>query len=1547
MHRSRTALFAFLFVSITAGVAGAAWVDRGSPAPLEPRIEASGPSSSVILDVEVPGFDLATRDVEGVPHVAVALPGHVWHADSGLPELPFIARSIAIPGRGVPSVRVLDSEWSELAVAPVIPSRGHIPRDVDPSTVPYRHGAFYDQGGVYPRVPTELGEPFVVRDLRGVAVRINAFRYDADRGVLLALRRMRLEVVTTGSGGINAKSAAAGRIDPEFDRIYRHLFANYGAGKYAAFGTDGPMLAVVVDALQGAVAPFVAWKQQKGIPVEVITTSSVGGSVSGIQTAISARYGSPEGLTYVVLVGDIAQVPTHTGTAEGNGSDATYTMIDGSDFYADLFVSRISATNPTELETQINKFIRYERDPDTGAAADWYRKGAGLASNEGSPSDAQRADWVRNDLLGYGFTHVDQIYQPTGTTAQIAGAVNAGRSVMYYIGHGSGTSWSNPHFGNNDVLALANGWRQPWIIDVSCSNGTTSLNPCMAEAFLRAGTPTQPHGAVGTFSSWGTCDWVPPTVMMDEAVDLFVAETTSTLGALYFYGAMRALDQYPGFGGAGHALVEQYQIFGDCSLVVRSDEPTVLAPTHLPMVHLGTDVFEVDGLPAGARACLWRDGAILGVADADGDGLASLVLDPPVLVAGDATLTVSGFNTTTYQVVLPAQNAASVVIVPAAIDAGTPTDVTVTVYGPDEVTPLAGIEVWAQGPGYATVPVVTDGGGVAVLGLDYPYGPSLGIFGRDPAETYLLFETEIAVDALPLTAPDLYVSTTYGMSDQFGANLPGTLHAAVSEPGHTLFAILPDGTELSTTDTALEVTPGEPGQVTGVIAVSGHDVHSEAFDVVEVFGTLAGTVADAFGAPLAGVEVLVLQPDTGGLVAGATTTVAGLFELMDPLPVDDYTVVVDLYGYLHYASPIFLDLGANNHDIVLETAPPGDLSGVVTETGTGAPLEATLRVYRGDNGELVSETTCDPADGSYSIADLTYFTYDVRASAYRHAPVTVSMHVDAPSVVRDFVLAPTEGNILIVDADVEPVLLSSSALSASPSRTAADISSDLVGLGYTVVVEGPYATDTETWWDHDLVLVSAADNTDDLGDAAFRTALVDYVEAGGHLLIEGGEIAKNHVDEFPFGSVVLLSRSWAGDGGGDVIVSDPGHKVMSVPNTIEGPIAVANAEIGDADRVNALNNAQLAGAWSSYSANGSVVCYDPTPSPAGGQLVYFSFDYGALDAVEGLKLLHNAVVWLLAVELPGTASIGGRVTLLGSDDHSGVTVELLPDGPSQLTDASGQFAFTGLYEGDHTVHASHDGWSTGSVDAVLEDGESLTDVVLALSPVTETEICRSPDLAIPANAFAGVSDTISVDLDGGEIVNSLAVFVDIAHSYKGDLVVELTSPDGVSERLHYHGGSLFDDIYGWYPSDLTPVGDLGAFAGAGLDGDWELHVVDDANGGTGTLNQWCLRFDHYGGTTAVGDATARFTLGQNHPNPFNPSTTIAFAVPRAGHVSLRVYDLAGRLVGTLVDGELPAGAHAAAWDGRNTAGRRVASGTYHYRLIADGHEETRRMVLIK
>ena len=98
---------------------------------------------------------------------------------------------------------------------------------------------------------------------------------------------------------------------------------------------------------------------------------------------------------------------------------------------------------------------------------------------------------------------------------------------------------------------------------------------------------------------------------------------------------------------------------------------------------------------------------------------------------------------------------------------------------------------------------------------------------------------------------------------------------------------------------------------------------------------------------------------------------------------------------------------------------------------------------------------------------------------------------------------------------------------------------------------------------------------------------------------------------------------------------------------------------------------------------------------------------------------------------------------------------------------------------------------------------------------------------------------------------------------------------------------------------------------------------------------------------AVSVAAVRLVLAQNRPNPFNPATEVDFVLDRDAAVSLRVYDLAGRLVRTLVDEVRSAGPHTASWDGRSDAGRSAASGTYVYRLDAGSSVLMKRMTLLR
>ncbi len=117
----------------------------------------------------------------------------------------------------------------------------------------------------------------------------------------------------------------------------------------------------------------------------------------------------------------------------------------------------------------------------------------------------------------------------------------------------------------------------------------------------------------------------------------------------------------------------------------------------------------------------------------------------------------------------------------------------------------------------------------------------------------------------------------------------------------------------------------------------------------------------------------------------------------------------------------------------------------------------------------------------------------------------------------------------------------------------------------------------------------------------------------------------------------------------------------------------------------------------------------------------------------------------------------------------------------------------------------------------------------------------------------------------------------------------------------------------------------------------------------GTEVAWSFRIE---GATEVagldpGNTPGGFALHQNYPNPFNAETRILFSLTQAGPVSLRIFDVTGRLVRTLAEADLTAGEHHAAWNGNDDHGRALASGVYFCRLEAAGSDETRKMVLIK
>ncbi len=187
-----------------------------------------------------------------------------------------------------------------------------------------------------------------------------------------------------------------------------------------------------------------------------------------------------------------------------------------------------------------------------------------------------------------------------------------------------------------------------------------------------------------------------------------------------------------------------------------------------------------------------------------------------------------------------------------------------------------------------------------------------------------------------------------------------------------------------------------------------------------------------------------------------------------------------------------------------------------------------------------------------------------------------------------------------------------------------------------------------------------------------------------------------------------------------------------------------------------------------------------------------------------------------------------------------------------------------------------------------------------------------------------------------------------------------------STDLEFVSARLSDDM----SSPLAPVFFWHASDGSSVQIDLAVLGTDVTVGGSGEVavmtfralgDEYALAFDSArirnvdngelaaaleGCESRPGNPTA-FRLVQNSPNPFNPVTKVAYDVPREAAVAIRIYDVTGRLVRTLVDGAVEPGRHAAVWDGTNDAGERVASGVYLCTMEAGEFRGSRKMLLLK
>ena len=565
----------------------------------------------------------------------------------GEPSLPRFCRSIIIPDDAQMEINVLKSEYVDFYNMPVAPSKGAIPRTILPEDVPYTFGDVYSTHEWYPGLVAQIRAPHILRDYRGTVIELNAFQYNPGTQTLRVYTSVTVEVVNVGPGEINVleTNKRADIIVPDFEQIYERRFINYEqtSVKYTPVSEFGDILVITYDAFAADMQPYVDWKMQKGIKTTMVNLSSIGNVATSIKAFIQAMYDSTN-LAFVLLVGDGPQLTTFT--SGGGGADPMYATVAGGDSYPDIFVGRLSAENVSQVQTQVERTITYELNPPAG---DWFHMGTGIASS-GGPGHNGEYDWehmdlIRDDLLAYTYALVDQIYDPGASASAVTAALNEGRSIANYCGHGSTTSWSTTGFSNSHVNALVNDNMLPFIHSVACVNGQFRSYTCFGEAWLRATHNAVPTGGIGAYMSSINQDWDPPMWSQDEFTDLLVADQLNSYGGLCFNGSCYMIDVE---GSVGVSHYNTWIVFGDPSVQVRTDTPAAMTVNHAGAVFFNMSEYEVEVVGVEDALCaLYANGVLYGSAYTDAGGLVNVPINEMLPIGAPILLTVTAYNKAT------------------------------------------------------------------------------------------------------------------------------------------------------------------------------------------------------------------------------------------------------------------------------------------------------------------------------------------------------------------------------------------------------------------------------------------------------------------------------------------------------------------------------------------------------------------------------------------------------------------------------------------------------------------------------------------------------------------------------------------------------------------------------------------------------------------------------------------------------------------------------------------------------------------------------------
>ena len=577
------------------------WVSTSNSSELFTSISEN--SNRTVLQFSLDGYESEELMENGVQYHKISYQNEGKFLDVGKPDLPRFSRLIAIPDRGEASIEV--NVISEEIISNIIiyPSQELQSESTISNRSFVKDDTFYRSSEIFPGVLAQTDTPAIMRDLRITNVTVNPFQYDPAKRELRIITEMEVTVIINGNRGENIKYSNR-PISRSFEPLYKASILNYEDIPMRDNIYQDPSYLFIYaydDDVLETLNYLSEWKHAKGYEINTASTAETGNTLNDIKNYIQNAYDNwtnpPE---FVCLVGDAGgmyNIPTgHIDGGMYNGEgDQFYALLEGDDILADVHLGRLSFNTIAEFQTIVVKILNYEKEPYL-VSTDWYNNVllVGDPTSSGPSTIDTKQNIAEMIELNYPDMQNIEVYDTSqgSWVSQITNNLNTGVSYFNYRGFANMSG-----FNVNHINSLSNGLMLPVAVFLTCITGDfEGTIDCRSEAFLKAGTPSNPKGAVAAI---GTATGNTHTCF-NNCIDagifygLFV-EDIPNMGAALNRGKLNLYINYPENPG-NHVNQFCYwnTLMGDPGMDLWSAVPQQITATYDSQLPIGSNYITIN-----------------------------------------------------------------------------------------------------------------------------------------------------------------------------------------------------------------------------------------------------------------------------------------------------------------------------------------------------------------------------------------------------------------------------------------------------------------------------------------------------------------------------------------------------------------------------------------------------------------------------------------------------------------------------------------------------------------------------------------------------------------------------------------------------------------------------------------------------------------------------------------------------------------------------------------------------------------------------------------